>query len=109
MLFRNALKLVVARKANDVISIGFLSNAGGLFSARLNSDAPAINTVHEIQAQIGPFGEVNWRFKGEEVKKGDWIVITDEQVVDAGSTYQLNRNDVKTKRKIGLWLFPKRG
>lgn len=69
MLFRNALKLVIARKANDVISIGFLSNAGGLFSARLNNDAPAINTVHEIQAQVGPFGEVTWRFKGEPVKK----------------------------------------
>ncbi|MBL7665560.1 MAG: hypothetical protein JNM93_10540 [Bacteriovoracaceae bacterium] len=69
MLFRNALKLVVARRSNDVITIGFLSNAGGLFSARLGSDAPSINTVHEIQAQVGAFGEVQWRFRGESIKQ----------------------------------------
>ncbi len=67
MLFRNSLKLVVARRSNDVITIGFLSNAGGLFSARLNNEMKAINAIHEIQANVGPFGEVSWRFKGDKV------------------------------------------
>ncbi len=69
MLFRNSLKLVVARRSSDVITIGFLSNAGGLFSARLNNEIKAVNSVHEIQANVGPFGEVSWRFKGEKVKQ----------------------------------------
>jgi hypothetical protein len=67
MLYRNSLKLVVARRSVDVITIGFLSNAGGLFSARLNNEKGSINSVHEIQANVGPFGEVSWRFKGEPV------------------------------------------
>ncbi len=67
MLFRNSLKLVIARRAVDVITIGFLSNAGGLFSARLNNESSAVNAVHEIQAHVGAFGEVTWRFKGEKV------------------------------------------
>lgn len=67
MLFRNSLKLIIARKANDLVSIGFLSNAGGLFSARLNMDTPAINMAHEIKAHLGPFNKITWRFNGEVV------------------------------------------
>jgi len=67
MLFRNSLKLIVARKSADLISIGFLSNAGGLFSARLNDNLPASNTPHEIRAALGPFNEVSWHFNGEKV------------------------------------------
>jgi hypothetical protein len=67
MLFRNSLKLVLARKSCDVISVGFLSNAGGLFSARLSPEIPATNTAHEIKAHVGPFNKVTWRFMGEVV------------------------------------------
>ena len=65
MLFRNALKLVFARRANDLISIGFLSNTGGLYAARLNSTEPALNQAHEIRAHMGPFNQITWRFQGE--------------------------------------------
>jgi hypothetical protein len=67
MLFRNSLKLILARKSADNISIGFLSHSGGLYSARLNSMTPAENVVHEIQGSLGAFNEVKWRFRGEPV------------------------------------------
>ena len=65
MLFRNSLKLVFARKANDVISIGFISNTGGLYAARLNSSGPALNQAHEIRAHVGAFNKITWQFQGE--------------------------------------------
>lgn len=67
MLFRNSLKLVIARKAVDLVSIGFLSNTGGLFSARVNLNTPAVNTAHEIRAHLGPFNKITWTFNGEPV------------------------------------------
>jgi hypothetical protein len=67
MLFRNSLKLVVARKATDLISIGLLSNSGGLFAARLNNNSPAVNSAHELKAYVGPFNNITWRFDGDIV------------------------------------------
>jgi hypothetical protein len=67
MLFRNSLKLVIARKSHDIVSVGFLSNSGGLFSARLNNQEPALNKAHELRAHIGPFNEITWRFQGDIV------------------------------------------
>lgn len=67
MLFRNSLKLVFARKSFDVITVGFLSNTGGLYSARLNNETPAVNMAHEIRAHVGPFNKITWRFQGEPV------------------------------------------
>lgn len=67
MLFRNGLKLVVARRSAEIISIGFLSNAGGMFSARLSYDSPALNQAHEIRAHVGPFNDITWRFNSEAV------------------------------------------
>lgn len=68
MLYRNSLKLVVARRTSDVISLGFLSNSGGLFSARMNNEEVSSNQLHEIKAHVGAFNEITWRFQGEEVK-----------------------------------------
>jgi hypothetical protein len=68
MLFRNSLKLVIARRAADVISIGFLSNSGGLFAARMNYENNATNQIHEIKANIGPFNDIKWKFQGENVE-----------------------------------------
>jgi hypothetical protein len=67
MLFRNALKLVVARRSPEIISIAFLSHSGGLFSARMTYDSPAVNSTHEIRAHVGPFNNITWRFNGEVV------------------------------------------
>jgi hypothetical protein len=68
MLFRNSLKLVVARRSADVITIGFLSNSGGLFAARLNYEANSSNKLHEIKAHVGAFNDISWRFNGEKVE-----------------------------------------
>jgi hypothetical protein len=68
MLFRNSLKLIVARRAPDVISIGFLSNNGGLFAARLANENQTVHAIHEIKAHVGPFNNITWRFQGEPVE-----------------------------------------
>jgi hypothetical protein len=68
ILFRNSLKLIVARRAPDVISIGFLSNNGGLFAARLANENQSVHVIHEIKAHIGPFNTISWRFQGEPVE-----------------------------------------
>lgn len=68
MLFRNSLRLIFARKANDLISIGFLSNGKDLFAARMNqSESFGASTTHEIKAHLGPFNNISWRFQGEIV------------------------------------------
>jgi hypothetical protein len=68
MLFRNSLKLVIARRAADVINIGFLSNTGGLFAARLNYEPNSTKKLHEIKAHVGPFNTISWKFQGENVE-----------------------------------------
>jgi len=68
MLFRNSLRLVVARKSIDLISIGFLTSAGELFPARIQPNSPTQNAPHEIKAHIGAFNNVSWRFQGEVVE-----------------------------------------
>src|SRR5690606_5210900 len=69
MLFRNSLKLIVARRSLDVISIGFLSNSGGLFSARMENDnTQSTHAIHEIKAHVGPFNSITWKFQGENVE-----------------------------------------
>lgn len=68
ILFRNSLKLIVARRSPDVISIGFLSNNGGLFTARTTSENQSIHAIHEIKAHVGPFNTITWRFQDEPVE-----------------------------------------
>ncbi len=67
MLFRNSLRLIVARKAHDLITIGFLSSEGGLYSARLTGMHDAFAAPHELKAHLGPFNKISWRFAGEEI------------------------------------------
>jgi hypothetical protein len=68
MLFRNSLRLVFARKANDVISIGFLTSGKDVFAARLSESEPRQTTTpHEIRAHIGAFNKIYWKFQGENV------------------------------------------
>ena len=56
------------RKANDLITIGFISNGNDIFSARLsNSNNNDTSRVHEIKANIGPFNKISWCFQGEVV------------------------------------------
>lgn len=67
MLFRNSLKLIVSRKAANIITVGLFSNTGGSYAARLNMDELPSNVHHELSANIGPFNEISWRFNGEVV------------------------------------------
>ena len=69
MLFRNSLRLIFARKANDLITIGFLANGKDLFSARLNAtEAVGSGHIHEISAHLGAFNKITWNFNGETVE-----------------------------------------
>ncbi len=71
MLFRNSLRLIFARKANDLISIGFLVNGKDIFAPRLIEDdafGAGVDQTHEIKAYLGPFNRISWRFMGEEVE-----------------------------------------
>jgi len=68
ILFRNSLKLLVARRAPDLVSIGFLSTNGGLFAARLSNESQSVHSIHEIKAHVGPFNNITWRFQGELVE-----------------------------------------
>lgn len=68
ILFRNSLKLIVARRAPDVVSIGFLNNSGGLFAPRMPNENISVQQIHEIKAHVGPFNNITWRFQGELVE-----------------------------------------
>ena len=64
MLFRNSLRLIISRKARDLISISFSFQGKEYFSNRLNREDPASYNT-EIRAAIGPFNNIIWKFKGE--------------------------------------------
>ena len=70
MLFRNSLRLIFARKSNDLIQIGFITNGKELLAPRLSVNDPiGPSGVHEIKANIGPFHDITWRFQGEQFDK----------------------------------------
>lgn len=70
MLFRNSLRLIFARKANDIISIAFITNGKDLLAPRLRmEDNLGSEGVHEIRAHLGPFNKITWRFQGEIVDR----------------------------------------
>lgn len=66
MLFRNSLRLIFSRKANDLVTIGFLSSGNDLLSPRLNAQqASGTEAAHEIRAHVGAFNKISWNFQGE--------------------------------------------
>jgi len=65
MLFRNSLRLIVARKAPDLINIGFLSTSAPRMS---NDPGPAVHGIYDIKAHVGPFNNITWRYQGEIVE-----------------------------------------
>lgn len=69
MLFRNSLRLIFARKASDLISIGFISGAKDIYSPRMKKgDMFGEQSLHEIRAHVGPFNNITWRYNGEIVE-----------------------------------------
>lgn len=68
MLYRNSLRLVFARKSNDLITVGFLTSNGDFFGARSHNNMNNFTSrPHEINAHIGPFNKITWRYQGEPV------------------------------------------
>jgi hypothetical protein len=67
MLFRNSLKLVIARRSSDAISIGFISNTSGAFGARLSLNDQGPQAIQEIRAQVGAFNKITWNFQGDKI------------------------------------------
>jgi hypothetical protein len=68
MLFRNSLRLIFARKSNDIISIGFLANGKDIYGARLSFNEQLGSTnIHEIRAHLGAFNKITWRYNNEIV------------------------------------------
>jgi hypothetical protein len=66
MLFRNSLRLIFARKSNDIISVGFLGVNKEITSPRLGSFDYGQNPgSHEIKASLGPFNTIRWTFMGD--------------------------------------------
>lgn len=66
MLYRNSLRLVVARRSADTISIGFLTNSRSLRAARLGTELSE-QKIHDVRGHLGPFGHITWKFQGENV------------------------------------------
>jgi len=66
MLFRNSLKLVISRKAQDLIQVGFMGNNGGYFTTR-EEDTNSFKTFHELRASTGPFNDIIWRYQDEKI------------------------------------------
>ncbi len=68
MLFRNSLRLIFSRKANNLITIGFLANGKDLYAPRVSEgDSFGTGPVHEVEAKIGAFNKITWNFQGEIV------------------------------------------
>jgi hypothetical protein len=68
MLYRNSLRLIFARRSDDLISIGFLANGKEVFGARTQEgQMQGAGEIQEIRAHIGPFNKITWKFNNEEV------------------------------------------
>ena len=68
MLFRNALRLIFARKSGDLVTVGFVSGGKDLFASRTDEgDRFGDKPAHEIAARVGPFNDVSWRVGDEPV------------------------------------------
>ena len=69
MVFRNSLRLIFARRSDDLINIGFLANGKDIFIARTESNEQHGPTqLHEIRAHIGPFNKISWKYQNEEIE-----------------------------------------
>ncbi|MBI2609403.1 MAG: hypothetical protein HYW47_07400 [Deltaproteobacteria bacterium] len=60
LVFRNSLKLIVAKERPGTISLSFTSLRGGLKSA--NDEGSDY-----LEAELGPFNDAQWKFKSQPV------------------------------------------
>jgi hypothetical protein len=67
MLFRNSLKLIFANPRVGVIHVRFTSLAGGAYTRLLKNKEEEPLDGDALEAQIGPFNEVFWTYRGQRV------------------------------------------
>lgn len=74
MMFRNQVKLVVSNSAHGVIQISFSQHSrssfavdGQDFSKNQATSGGGFPQSQELLAQVGPFRDVFWTYKGEKV------------------------------------------
>ncbi len=72
MVFRNQIKLVISNSAHGVVQIAFAQHMRGSLSvdgqqSGPNTNANGMSAPQELLAQVGPFRDVYWTFKGERV------------------------------------------
>ncbi len=71
MLFRNGFKMIFSLKEPGEISIRFNFLGSGFSQASLptvNQTAAGLMEEHLINAKKGPFGELLWTFKDQEIR-----------------------------------------
>ncbi|MDA9189756.1 hypothetical protein N9O57_02125 [bacterium] len=66
MLFRNALRLIISRKSDDLISINFIRGGVDLYSGKMRSQE-LDGVGHEIRANIGAFNQISWKYEGDDI------------------------------------------
>lgn len=67
MIFRNSLRLIFARRSDDLINIGFLANGKDIFGARNGMNESSQANIHEIRAHIGAFNKITWKYNNQDV------------------------------------------
>ncbi|MGK5090181.1 hypothetical protein WDW86_21740 [Bdellovibrionota bacterium FG-2] len=71
MVFRNQIKLVISNSAHGVIQIAFAQHMRGSLSVdgqlQVSPGGNGMSPAQELIAQVGPFRDVYWTFKGERV------------------------------------------
>lgn len=76
MLFRNGYKMLFTIKAPGVISIRMNFVGGNLISAGpLETTTTATHVMDEtlLEAQLGPFNEVSWTYKGQAFQSANLV------------------------------------
>lgn len=67
MLYRNAIKLVVAHSSHGLISISFAQHVRGTLAVDGQMPTQIPGQQQELVAQVGPFRDVEWTFQSRKV------------------------------------------
>ena len=73
MVFRNSLKLIFSNPRQGVCHIRFTSLAGGAYTRMLQTKNEDPIDGDVLEAQIGPFNEVYWTYRGQRIS-ADFLV-----------------------------------
>jgi hypothetical protein len=70
LLFRNQVKMVIANTAPGVIQISFSTHVHSTITVdgTAGPNTPGLDQPQELVANVGPFRDIHWTFKGEKVE-----------------------------------------